>query len=54
MGDALRAQDFARKQAEMRVDVVRKSNDLYHWTLNEQDGVGWKKLLELDDVRKTS
>lgn len=28
------------------------SNDLYHWTLNEKVGDGWKKLMELDYVRK--
>jgi len=49
---SFRGEDFEGKQAEMRVDVDVKSKDLYHWTLNEKSGGSWKKLLELDYVRK--
>jgi len=47
-----RGEDFEGKQADFRVDVSMKSHDLYHWTLNEKVGDGWKKLIELDYVRK--
>ena len=49
---SFRGEDFEGKQAEMRVDVDVRSKDLYHWTLNEKSGDSWKKLLELDYVRK--
>jgi hypothetical protein len=45
-------EDFEGKQADMRVIVAMKSKDLYRWMLSERDGSGWKKLLELDYVRK--
>ncbi|HEY6375224.1 MAG TPA: hypothetical protein VIX90_06835 [Edaphobacter sp.] len=45
--------DFEGKQADFRVDIAVKSKDLYHWTLNEKVGDAWKKLIELDYVRKT-
>jgi hypothetical protein len=46
-------EDFEGKQADFRVEVARKSNDLYHWTLNQKTADGWKKLIELDYARKT-
>ena len=47
-----RGEDFDGKQADFRVEVTRKTDDLYHWSLNEKVGDGWKKLMELDYVRK--
>ena len=44
--------DFEGKQAALRVDVVKKSPDLYTWTLLEKQGEGWKQLASLDYVRK--
>jgi hypothetical protein len=49
---AFRGPDFAGKIADLQVDVLRKSNDLYHWSVSEKDGDTWKKLLELDYARK--
>lgn len=49
---SFRGEDFEGKQAEMRVDVDVRSKDLYHWTLHEKSGDSWKKLLELDYVRR--
>jgi hypothetical protein len=46
-------QDFEGKDALLRVDVVKKSPDLYTWTLLEKHGDGWKQLASLDYVRKT-
>jgi hypothetical protein len=44
--------DFGGKPAEFRVDVTKKTSDLYHWALNEKAADGWQKLFELDYVRK--
>jgi hypothetical protein len=44
--------DFEGKPADLQVNVLRKSNDLYHWSVSEKDGDTWKKLLELDYARK--
>jgi hypothetical protein len=44
--------DFEGKPADLQVNVLRKSNDLYHWSVSEKDGDPWKKLLELDYARK--
>jgi hypothetical protein len=34
-----------------RVDIHRRSNDLYHWSLKQQTGDSWKELLALDYQR---
>jgi hypothetical protein len=44
--------DFEGKMADLQVNVLRKSNDLYHWSVSERVGQEWKKLLELDYARK--
>jgi hypothetical protein len=44
--------DFEGKPADLQVNVLRKSNDLYHWSASEKGGDTWKKLLELDYARK--
>jgi len=49
---SFRGEDFEGKQAEFRVDVIRKTRDLYHWALYEKTAGEWKKLMELDYVRK--
>jgi hypothetical protein len=45
-------QDFAGKPADLRVQVVRKNNDLYRWTLAEREKTAWSELASLDYVRK--
>jgi hypothetical protein len=45
-------QDFEGKQASLRVQVARKSADLYTWTLAEKQGEDWKQLATLDYARK--
>lgn len=47
-----RAPDFEGKVADMRVEVTRKTGDLYHWALAEKQGDGWKDLAGLDYQRK--
>ena len=44
--------DFEGKPADFRVHVTRMSPDKYHWALNEKTADGWKKLMELDYIRK--
>ena len=45
-------QDFSGKDASFRVEVSRKSNDLYRWSLLQSSGDTWKELLALDYARK--
>ena len=45
------ATDFEGKPADMQVDVLRKSNDKYQWTLEEKVGDSWKQLATLEYVR---
>jgi len=49
---AFRAQDASGQDAPFRVEVLRKTNDLYRWTLKENVGGAWKELLALDYARK--
>jgi hypothetical protein len=49
---SFRAQDFSGKDASFRVEILRKSNDLYHWSLREHVGNTWKEVLALDYIRK--
>jgi hypothetical protein len=37
---------------EYRVNIVRQSNDLYHWSLKQNVGGSWKELLALDYTRR--
>jgi hypothetical protein len=46
-----RGEDFEGKMSELRVNVTRKSNDQYHWGLQERSGDTWKDLAGLDYVR---
>jgi hypothetical protein len=44
--------DFEGKLASLRVEVLRKSPDLYRWSLSEKQGDNWKELASLDYARK--
>jgi hypothetical protein len=46
-----RGTDFEGKQADFRVKVTRKTNDLYNWLLEEKSAEGWRQLLTLDYQR---
>ena len=47
-----RGPDFQGTVADLRVDVLRKTNDLYHWSVSEKQGEQWKELGTFDYVRK--
>jgi hypothetical protein len=51
MNIKFRGQDFESKLADLRVVVLRKNNDDYHWTLQEMQGGGWKDLAALEYLR---
>jgi hypothetical protein len=40
--------DFEGKMADLRVEVARKSPDLYHWLVREKQADGWKEMMALD------
>lgn len=46
-----RATDFEGKPADLRVDVVRVTNDHYSWRLEEKSGSDWKHLASLEYLR---
>jgi hypothetical protein len=46
-----RAPDFEGKPSDMRVHVVRVTNDHYTWQLEEKAGADWKRLASLDYLR---
>jgi hypothetical protein len=48
---AFRAHDFEGKLADMKVAVVRSTNDRYTWSLTEKNGEVWKPLFSLEYVR---
>jgi hypothetical protein len=48
---SFRATNFEGKMADLRVDVTRKTNDRYTWTLEEKDGASWKQLASLEYLR---
>ncbi|HET7452937.1 MAG TPA: hypothetical protein VFL12_09360 [Thermoanaerobaculia bacterium] len=48
---AFRAHDFAGKLADMKVAVVRSTNDRYTWSLSEKNGDAWKPLFSLEYIR---
>jgi hypothetical protein len=45
------ATDFEGKPADMQVNLLKKSNDKYQWTLEEKVGDSWKQLATLEYVR---
>jgi hypothetical protein len=44
-------QDFEGKEADLQVLVTRKTNDDYHWSLQEKTGNAWKELAALEYLR---
>jgi len=48
---SFRAQDFEGKMADLRVNLTRKTNDDYIWTLEEKAGDAWKPLASLEYLR---
>jgi len=46
-----RAPGMQGKEADMRVRVAHKTNDVYIWTLEEKDAAEWKQLLKLEYLR---
>jgi len=48
-----RGADIEGKMADLRVDVTRKSSELYHWQLKEKQGDNWKDVMALDYRRVT-
>jgi hypothetical protein len=48
-----RATDFEGKMADLRVNVTRKTNDQYTWSLEEKKGDAWAPLASLDYLRST-
>ncbi|HXM15785.1 MAG TPA: hypothetical protein VN933_11130 [Candidatus Eremiobacteraceae bacterium] len=45
------ATDLEGKPADMQVELLKKSNDKYQWTLEEKIGDSWKQLATLEYVR---
>jgi hypothetical protein len=48
---AFRAEDFQGKMADLRVQVTRRTNDHYTWTLEEKQAQGWSQLASLEYLR---
>jgi len=48
---AFRAEDFQGKMSDLRVDVARRTNDHYTWTLEEKQPAGWGQLASLEYLR---
>jgi hypothetical protein len=48
---SFRATDFGGKPADMQVELLRKANDKYQWTLEEKVDDSWKQLATLEYVR---
>ena len=46
-----RAEDFEGRPADLRVDVIRQTNDHYSWRLEEKGPEGWKILGALEYLR---
>jgi hypothetical protein len=44
-------EDFAGKMADLRVLVMRKTNDDYRWSVAEKEGGEWKELASLEYLR---
>jgi hypothetical protein len=45
------ATDFEGMPADMQVELLKKSNEKYQWTLNEKVGDAWKQVATLEYVR---
>jgi hypothetical protein len=43
-----RGTNFEGKMADLRTEVIRKSPDLYHWSVSEKQADRWKELMALD------
>lgn len=43
--------NFEGKPADLRVLLIRKSNDLYVWQLDEKTSEGWKQMARLEYAR---
>jgi hypothetical protein len=54
-GDAwtmtFRGTDPEGKMADLRADVIRKSPDLYHWSVREKQAGTWKEIMALEYQR---
>lgn len=48
---SFRGEDFEGKTADLRVIVTRKTNDDYHWALQEMKDGAWKDLAGLEYLR---
>jgi hypothetical protein len=48
---SFQATDFEGKPADMQVELLKKSNDKYQWTLDEKSGDTFKQLATLEYVR---
>ena len=48
---SFRATDYEGKPADLRVEVARKTNDHYTWTLEEKVAADWKQLASLEYLR---
>jgi hypothetical protein len=48
---AFRAEDFQGKVADLKVEVARKTNDHYTWSLEEKQPAGWSQLASLEYLR---
>jgi len=48
---AFRGPDFEGKVSDLRVHVVRVTNDHYTWQLDEKAGADWKRLASLEYMR---
>ena len=46
-----RGHDFEGKMADLRVDVVRRSDDHYHWSVSEKQADAWKELAAVEYLR---
>jgi len=44
--------DFEGHDADLRVKILRKTNDAYLWTVSEKQGETWKDLAQLDYLRQ--
>jgi hypothetical protein len=48
---SFRGPDFEGKVADLRVFVIRKTNDDYRWSVQEKQGDTWKELVALEYLR---
>jgi hypothetical protein len=44
--------DFEGNMADLRVKVLRKTNDDYQWSVAEKQGDSWKQLAQLEYLRQ--